>query len=1019
MNISKTILGLCAALPLCVAAQTGIMSTAPDGFLTRGKLMYSDGNYVGAVDQLSQFINMPGNDASLAEAQFYIALCHYQQCRAECVSEFMQFIDMNPGSPLVPKAWMAIGDYHFFNGRYGEAVKAYGEVGVGVLDTDADLTLAYREGYSMLRIGEFDAARVRFDRLALSKKWQDAGEFFQGYVDYAKGNYDAALEKLNSVVANNELTEAANYYECQILYARGQYAEVVNRGRSLLGNNPIPEFSGEMNRVVGESQYREGNDVEAAKHLDAYVESCESSPERTSLYILGVLDYRNREYAICCERLGGVTEVEDAMSQSAFMFIGHSYVKTGSMNAAAMAYEKAFGMPFDPHVQETAFFNYALTQSDGGRTPFNRSIDIFEQFLNRYPKSVYVSDVEDYLINAYNSGNNYERALQSISHIKSPSDKVLRAKQRVLYNLGVQTLSNGKAGDAHEYFSRAYAVGNYDKALRNECNLWIGECQYRMGKFSAAAKSQVTFIAGTNAKNVNYALAHYNLGYSRFQLRRYAEARTAFEKAVAQKSLSDAIRADAYSRIGDTYYYGKSYTEAANAYDRAYNLNRATGDYPLYQKAVMLGLTKSHAAKIQLIDRLLSEYPNSSIASSAMLQKAEAYVSTDNGSAAVNTYEELSKRYPSTAAARKGLLQKAITERNMGKEDRAIESYKAVITRYPTSDEAAAAAEDLKLMYADKGNLREYADFLNSVPNAPKLDVSEIDRLTFEAAEKTYMAEQPSIDKMRDYVAKFPDGAYLAKARYYIARYEYKNGNYDVALNDINTLLDTNTDAAFAEEALAMKGDILFSRKRVKEAQAVYEELLPRASTHDNKLNANLGIMRTALELEQYEKVEESAGELIRLGSLSAEEENEATFNRAYAQIKLKRGSDAVDDLQKLASNTHSIYGARAACELADYYYRADNLKRAEAVLNEFIDAGTPHRYWLARGFILLADVYHKRGDNFEATQYLESLRNNYPGSDDDIFKMIDSRLSSWKQSGKSSAKPKTSKKSKSSKKKK
>ena len=1007
MKITPIIKYACAILPLCATAQTGFISTAPDGFLSRGKLMMADGNFTGALDQLNHFTKLPADASLLAEARFHIARCHYEQGSDKCISELRQFIADNPTSHLVPQAWATIGDFHFFSGRFGEALTAYNEVGVAVLDADADLTLAYREGYSLLRLGEFDAAQVRFDRLALSKKYRDAGVFFQGYIDYAQRRYDAAEEKFSSVTSCPELSDAARYYLCQILFTRHQFSDVIARGRTLLNDGPAPDFHGEINRLVGESQYHEGNDTEAARYISSYLDSCESAPERTAQYIMGVLDYRNADFKACIDHMAGVTDADDALAQSAYMFTGHANVKEGNMKAAAIAYEKAFGMSFDTSVQETAYFNYALTQRDGGRTPFNRSIDIFEQFLNRFPKSSYAGEVEDYLINAYINGNDHERALQSISHIAAPSQKVLRAKQRVLYNLGIQSLSNGKVTEAHRHFSNAYALGNLDRALRNECNLWIGECQYRSGKYSAAAKSQEAFIAGTNSKNANYALANYNLGYSRFQLRSYAAARSAFEKAVASKSLGEASRADAYSRIGDTYYYAKSYNEAASAYDRAYSTHHASGDYPLFQKAVMLGLTKSHTAKIELINRLLKEYPNSPIASAAMLQKAEAYVAANDGEAAVNAYEELSKRFPNSADARKALLQKAITQRGMGNESRAIESYKSVISHYPTSEEAKAAAEDLKLIYADRGELQQYISFLNSVPNAPKLDVSEIDRLTFETAEKAYMAEKPSIDKMRDYVKNFPDGAYLAKARYYIARHEYKAGNYDTALADINTVLATVGDASFAEDALAMKGDILFRKKQLREAQEVYTDLATRASSHDNKLNANLGIMRTALQLEQYQKVHDSADALLQLGGLSPEEENEATFNRAFALKKLKKGSEAVDDFKHLADNTRSIYGARAAYELADYYYQADNLKRAEKVLNEFIDAGTPHQYWLARGFILLADIYHKRGNTTEATQYLESLRNNYPGSDDDIFRMIDSRLSQWKKSSKSSKKKK------------
>ena len=61
--------------------------------------------------------------------------------------------------------------------------------------------------------------------------------------------------------------------------------------------------------------------------------------------------------------------------------------------------------------------------------------------------------------------------------------------------------------------------------------------------------------------------------------------------------------------------------------------------------------------------------------------------------------------------------------------------------------------------------------------------------------------------------------------------------------------------------------------------------------------------------------------------------------------------------------------------------------------MNRLIDANPPHDYWLARGFILLSDVLRRKGSEFVADEYLRSLRQNYPGNESDIFRMIDERL--------------------------
>ena len=77
-----------------------------------------------------------------------------------------------------------------------------------------------------------------------------------------------------------------------------------------------------------------------------------------------------------------------------------------------------------------------------------------------------------------------------------------------------------------------------------------------------------------------------------------------------------------------------------------------------------------------------------------------------------------------------------------------------------------------------------------------------------------------------------------------------------------------------------------------------------------------------------------------------------------------------------------------------------DNTKAgAEKMLDEFFDSGTSQSYWVAKGFILLCDIYHDNGEDDKAVEHLVSLKKNYPGKEGEIFNEIDSRLEQWKKS--------------------
>ncbi len=999
MKLKNLLLTIGMGLPLLAGAQPVMMEAGAEGCLDRARLMYESHNYVGVIDQLTHMQQLPATSEQVEQAELLMALALFERGEGKSLDALIAFIDEHPTSPLATTAQMKIGDYYFYRGDWDNAMLSYSLVRPTAQDLDANEDLLYRKAYCNLRQGNYDVAEQQYHRLAATKRYGQASVFYKAYVEYANGNLDDALDRFQHIDPTTELGYQAQYYITQIKYNRAQYADVIATGRQLLSEQQNNYFDAELNRMVGESYYHQGNEREARTYLQRYLAEPEGDIYRTAAYTMGVLDFKDGNYTSTAQLMPLATDQDDALAQSAWLYLGQAKRKLGDLNGAARAFEQSAQMNHDRSVRETAFYNYAISQNQGARTPFDKSIDMFEQFLNDYPKSRYKDQVEGYLVDAYLTSTDYDRALQSINHIKNPSAKVKRAKQYVLYNLGVQALSNGQDQQAVTYLKQAVELGNQDKTVLNESRLWLAEAQYRTGDYKGATGNQMTYVNATGKGDDNYSLAQYNLGYSLYQQRRYAEAKKAFQNALAGGKLADELKADAYNRLGDTQYYTQEYAAAQASYDRA--LADAKGgakDYSMYQKAMMLGMTKQYGQQVAALDALIKAYPKSDLIPQAMLERAGALASDGKAGEAVAAYNALLKAYPNSVEARRGLLQMAVIDKNMNNEDAAIEAYKKVIKTYPSSEEALAAAEDLKLIYADRGQLAEFQRFLGGIPGGPRVDVSEVDRLTFEAAEKAAIATKPSITKMQQYLQQNPNGAYAAKARYYIARHNYNNGKYNETLTGLDEALRAGKQASWAEDAMAMRSDALMRLGKAADALQSYKELANLSSSEDNRTTAELGMMRAAKQLSNWSELKSVCASLLQRGGLSAGEEKEVTMNRAIAASHLGDSKSAETDLKTLARDTKSEEGAQAAYELAQLQFDAGNIKQAERTANSLVDAGTPHHYWLARTFILLSDIYVKQGKTSEAREYLQSLKNNYPGKERDILEAVDQRLANLKK---------------------
>ncbi|MCH5325684.1 MAG: tetratricopeptide repeat protein [Duncaniella sp.] len=976
-----------------------INSPDAQGYLDRGTAMTaSDRNYAGTVDQLTKMQSLPASELQSEEALFSLAVAHLQTGDDDALPLLERFIKQYPVSPRRAEAISLIGDYYWNRGDYADALKQYESVDHIALPSARRDEMSFRTGYAYMLLGEDATAESCFRTLLGKKKWRSTAQFYLGYLAYQRRDFSTALQYLRDVDTAEAPGNAAPYYISQIEFAEGRYQEALDAARRLLASGSVSEFAPECNRIAGESLYNLGQTAQGVPYLWKYCAEA-PNPQPSAFYILGVDEFEKGHTDEAVKLLQQATDNPSAMGQSAWLFLGQAYKKRGDNSSALLSFEKAYRMNFDPKVREEAFYNYAVARMDGGRVPFGNSVDMLQEFLNEYPSSVYAPEVEQYIVEGYMTGGDYESALAAIRKASSPTPAMEKARQRALFVLGTRAFAAGRTADAIRNLREAQTVKGGDAEIDAQCLLWLGDALYTRGDYDAAARNYLDYLAGKpSPSGENKMLALYGLGYTRFSQERFADAATDFSRAAsAAEPLSPEVKAsllpDIFNRLADCRYYQNDYAGALKDYQKAYSLSPSTGDYPLYQSAIMMGRLKDHKGKIATLNKLIADYPASGLTAQAMLDKAESQSAIGLTSEAVDTYTQLVENYASSAPGRNGYLQLAITYINIGERTKGIDTYKKVITTFPTSEEARIAADDLKQIYAADGHLSEFVSFIGSVPGAPTYEPSDLEKAAFQAAENSYINTGATAG-LTSYVDNYPQGASRAQAFFYLADAAWNAGDSRGAQKYATSVLLNHPDSEVAEDALLIKAKAEMEMGKTEIAHSSFLELESKASGSNMLREAHLGIMRTAADMGRYADVVAVADKMLATSAAASSAElAEVRFMRAISNDRLGNRDDAYSDWAILERDLRDTYGAKSAFYHGQSLLDAGLTSQAKEVIDALISSDTPQAYWLARGFILYSDLLRKEGNSFEADEYLKSLRTNYPGSEADIFEMIESRL--------------------------
>lgn len=993
-QISKWLCIAACSMPLTGFAQQPIDKVSANCYFNEGQEQFRLQNFAAALSPLEMYLYLCPEGTYRMEADYMLACSAYELKDERRIDMLRAFLKKYPETPDSNRIYALLAAAYYEAGDNDQALALFNSVRMDRLpDLERD-RMTYLQARAHLKAGQLTDAAIWFETLKeSSRSYHRESCYYLAYIRYAQGRLPEALQGFRLLQEDTEWGRLSDYYVTEIQLRTGNYEEAESVARNFLKRYPNDEHVTEMKRMLGESLYRKGNFAGAAQYLADY---CSETPDsrRDADYMLGMAYFHTGVYSKAVSILGKVTTVQDALAQNAYYHMGLSNLQLAEKNKARLAFGQASRMEGDASIRELAAYNYALCLHETDFSAFGESVTAFENFLNDYPSSVYAAQVSGYLVDVYMSTRSYDAALKSIERIAYPDNRILEAKQRILFQLGTERMANADFKEAERLFGEAIGLGKYNRKTMAAAYYWKGEACYRQQRLSDARRDFTSFLQLNTDAGEMTALAYYNLGYIDFQTGMYERAKTEFINYVRKTSGENTrLQADASNRIADCCFKVRNWEEAKHYYAEAQRLDAALGDYAFYQLAVVAGLQNDYSGKITWLNRLVGKYPKSSYLVSALYEKARAYVQLENREKAIASFKELLAGYPESPVARKAAAEIGLLYYQAGEYEQAIAAYKQVVSKYPGSEEARMAMLDLKSVYVDMNRVDEFAAWVTQLPGHVGFDATEQDSLTYIAAEKIYMKGRLEEAKasMQRYLVSYPSGAFTLNANYYLCAIASKQKRYDEVLSYSDVLMNY-LDSPYAQEALVMRGDVLFNQGRLEEALQTYKIMKEKAVGVERRLLAETYILRCASLLKDDVEIIRAAGDLLAESNLEPELRNEALYDRSKAYLRQNALAKAQADWRLLATDTRNVYGAEARYRLAQSFFDAGEYAKAEQELLDYIDQSTPHMYWLARSFVLLADVYMATGKEVDARQYLLSLQQNYQ-ADDDIARMIESRL--------------------------
>ena len=152
------------------------------------------------------------------------------------------------------------------------------------------------------------------------------------------------------------------------------------------------------------------------------------------------------------------------------------------------------------------------------------------------------------------------------------------------------------------------------------------------------------------------------------------------------------------------------------------------------------------------------------------------------------------------------------------------------------------------------------------------------------------------------------------------------------------------------------------------------------------------GYVRATVAGGDGAKIAEMAADVCGRDDAGATALREAKYAWAGQLRAEGRSAEAVKLYKELSKEVRTKEGAEAAYYVIESTFESGDMDKTEAAVFAFSER-EPQAYWLARAFLLLGDVYVRKGDTFQARATWQSVADGYSPADDGIVEEAKARI--------------------------